>query len=44
MLINDALQSSLQARERFRMVEPSAVFVWYELLTTDVPAAQSFYR
>ena len=26
------------------MVEPSAVFVWYELLTTDVPAAQSFYR
>src|ERR1700740_3183893 len=25
------------------MVEPSAVFVWYELLTTDVSAAQSFY-
>lgn len=25
------------------MVEPSAVFAWYELLTTDVAAAQSFY-
>ena len=25
------------------MVEPSAVFAWYELLTTDVSAAQSFY-
>src|ERR1700693_3902665 len=25
------------------MVEQSAVFVWYELLTTDVSAAQSFY-
>jgi uncharacterized protein len=25
------------------MVEQSAVFAWYELLTTDVPAAQSFY-
>ena len=25
------------------MVERSAVFAWYELLTTDVPAAQSFY-
>jgi uncharacterized protein len=25
------------------MIEQSAVFVWYELLTTDVSAAQSFY-
>jgi uncharacterized protein len=25
------------------MVEPSAIFAWYELLTTDVSAAQSFY-
>src|SRR5260370_40725676 len=25
------------------MVEQSAVFAWYELLTTDVSAAQSFY-
>ena len=25
------------------MVEQTAVFVWYELLTTDVSAAQSFY-
>jgi predicted enzyme related to lactoylglutathione lyase len=25
------------------MVEHSAVFAWYELLTTDVSAAQSFY-
>src|ERR1700722_18956410 len=25
------------------MVEQSAVFVWYELLTTDMSAAQSFY-
>ena len=25
------------------MVEQSAVFAWYELLTTDVPAAQLFY-
>src|ERR1700674_4287731 len=25
------------------MVEQSALFVWYELLTTDVSAAQSFY-
>src|ERR1700757_4178180 len=25
------------------MVKQSAVFVWYELLTTDVSAAQSFY-
>jgi predicted enzyme related to lactoylglutathione lyase len=25
------------------MVKQSAVFAWYELLTTDVPAAQSFY-
>src|SRR6516165_7341580 len=25
------------------MIEQSAVFAWYELLTTDVPAAQFFY-
>jgi uncharacterized protein len=25
------------------MVEQTAVFAWYELLTTDVPAAQAFY-
>jgi uncharacterized protein len=26
------------------MVKQPAIFAWYELLTTDVPAAQSFYR
>jgi hypothetical protein len=25
------------------MVDPPGAFVWYELLTTDLPAAQSFY-
>src|SRR6516162_2075059 len=29
--------------EAILMVEQSAVFAWYELLTTDLPAAQSFY-
>jgi hypothetical protein len=38
-----ALQTSLARTEKFGVVDHHGRFVWYELLTTDIAAAKSFY-